>query len=88
MRFKYKIGDNITCHTKCFMGNSLGEQILTEYKKYIIKDIHLNYEFSIIDDTGYEHWFSFDRYEEWFYINNIKKVRKKKLKQLSKLKTK
>ena len=80
---KFKIGDNIYCHTACIMDD--GEIATTVGKYYKVINI-ISKSLLIIDDSNCEHYFTIkndnDCYKHWF--SNIKKERKAKLKKLNK----
>jgi hypothetical protein len=80
-----KDGDILYCYKNLMvtdMHDNILYQGLTKNKYYRIMSIDLiSRNFTILDDSGDRHNFSFDRYLEWFC--DLRKARKIKLKNLT-----
>jgi hypothetical protein len=77
-----KVGDILICHTVVVVSRTYinSEKIRTTVNK-LYKIIEINNEgFSLINDLYDCHFFSFDRYNEWFY--SLKDMRRNKLKKI------
>lgn len=75
---KFKIGENIVCHTDCIIVSSFSKWKSTtagkKYKTYY--DKRYNNNFFIFDDNNERHYFDFEGYNKWFYCERLAKLKK------------